>query len=145
MTVPSSGGSTGNLGRRWAQFTQLNGGMKRGSTNIRNAAASGPIDAGRLHALMEDLKDGDGKLSQALDVPGFDGKAKAETNNPSYVIADEIGVERAALLAVIEWIRDNVPVSGRSMVNFGIVDRSVTTAQSAALLPILDTFIATIE
>lgn len=149
MGVPTSQEAAGALSERYSQITKQGTSIKRSTENIRAACLAGPIVADRLIGLMDDLKIASDKYSLAPGIPGLNDYAKIQTDDPTYDLLAEIVLTQVAILPVNTWINDNVPkdgiwISTQQIVDFKVVDRTIPTAGTLALVVLLDDLLATI-
>lgn len=132
------------LDRAQAQASSI----KRIAANNRDRMAAGPITAGGVFSLLDNLIGAKAVLSEAASMQGIAEYAQAQ-------LGQDISGDFAAMMNAIDtataWIINAIPKAGGYIQTEAInadgsrTERTFTTAQTAGLRAALDTIIATID
>ena len=150
MSFPSSTGTRRSVRAAYDDAKNQSFRAKQSAQNIRARAVAGNL--GRFEALqyMTTCTDVLQNLTADAAQPGILAWAQQVEADPTLDIAAEFSTMVAAITAVRDWIATNFPVVGGFAQVFQIVsgrysDPGLTAGALAALLPLLDAVIVSID
>ena len=121
------------------------------STTVKSRAEAGGISYEDLHDYMTTL------AQRIIDYTELDAQAgivqfaRDQKSNQAYDIGAEFTTMIANITSVRDWLSTNLPLSSggfleeHTRVDFKKVRRTFTVGQAAALAPLIDTLLASIE
>ena len=150
MTFRARGGVYEQLSDVLVQARAIARGISSSSQSMRDHTAAGDVSARGIAMFMHDLSLKSVDLARLKAVPGIVQYAKDQYADAAYDIAAEFTVMQAAVASAVNWLSANLPTDGRwlqmeEIVEGLVVQRMLTSAQTAGLRTELDALIATID
>jgi hypothetical protein len=153
MAFPSSSGSKADdLANAWGGVRSNAAHIKVYSQDLRSASAAGPIQAATIVLYADQLASAKAAFDRYTAVPGLAAYAREQVNDPALDIVAEYQTMAAQLVAVRDWIIANFPKDASGYLLYHqfdaagkIVQRTLSSAQTAGLRTQLDALIATTD
>jgi hypothetical protein len=153
MAFPSSTGShQQNLSQAWDMARDAAGAIRSRSVSVRDRGQAGTLLAYEVIQLAQTIADSIDLFANAAALPGIVQYAQAQISDPNIDIVAEFTAMNNSAIATRNWIISNFPQDGSGYLLFykfdangRILNRTLTTGQVAALVPILDALIATVD
>lgn len=147
MAFPSDGG----LAQAWIKALALAGAVKQTATGASSTAAAGNVNYSQIERLFVQLQSAHAEFAALSTTPGLAAYAQEQLDDNALNIATEFTSMQAAITAVLDWIKTNLPKDGSGYLlvrqidgSNAVVDRQFTPAQTAGLRTVLDALAATI-
>lgn len=120
------------------------------TSRLRDQSAAGSVIVVDIAEYMDELMRMTGELSALKTTPGLAQYAKDQFSDQTYDIAAEFLAMQNAMVATVDWIAANLPSDGRWLLMHEImgkrlVQRTLSSAETAGLRTKLDVLIAAIE
>lgn len=153
MAFPTDVGSKrDDLERAWEGVRNAAGAIKSAAQAVRTRSAAGPIEAREVVTLADQLANANDRLARYTVVPGLLAYVREQINDPTIDIVAEYNAMLAQINAVRTWVINNFPKDASNYLlyhTFGadgrIVQRTLTSAQTAGLRTQLDALLATLD
>jgi len=150
MAFPTD--SRDDLERAWNGVKGAAGQVKASALAVRTSSAAGPIEARAIVVLADQLANANDRLARYTVVPGLLAYVREQINSATFDVVAEYNAMLAQINATRTWIVNNFPKDASNYLlyhTFGadgrIVQRTLTTAQTAGLRTQLDALLATLE
>ena len=153
MAFPSLEGSANQLSDALRAVRSLAHSVKLSSCSLRDDSAAGVVSARRIAEHLDALTQWNAQLNTLKTTPGLADYAKEQFSDATFDIVQAFVNMQAAIVNTGTWISTNIPketVTNRWMlleeiVNGRVVERTLTTVQTAGLRTQLDALLATID
>ena len=153
MAFPSSTGAhQQNLSQAWDRARADAASMRFNAVSVRDRGQAGTLLAYEVIQLAQTLADALDQFANSAALPGIAQYAQEQIGDQEIDIIAEFVAMRDAAIATRNWITTNFPQDGSGYllfykfdVNGRILNRTLTTGQVAALIPVLDALIATVD
>lgn len=124
--------------------------IKRYTQQIRDRSAAGDIPAREITKYMDEVTRRNGEFDVLKTTAGLAQYARDQFDDPAYDIVAEFNTMQTQMTATAGWISTNIPQSGgflaiEQVVGNALVDRMLTSVQTAGLRTELDALLATID
>jgi len=109
-----------------------------------STALAGNITANDALGMAAAIREALTLFNASSAVPGVGAYAQAQYNDATYDVATEFSSMTTALQAVLTWLENNIPANSVSVTSASLTSASFTSAQTAPLLTLVNSAIATI-